>query len=283
MRLITYLQFANSSYLENPIWSKVDNALYFIDIKKGSVYMHDLNLSRTYILHKFNEHIGGISLEKTGLVLVYGSNGRIYSINVRKNTVGNFMTIDNINTRFNEVFVLRDSTVLAGIMPSTYTTGKVLHIKSKREYEVIVDGLTTPNGFAYNGQDILITDTHKKKILRPVRKSLSKGGQYQTTIFCDLKNYMGFPDGLIEIDNMYISANNGSNSLTYISKVGDVIGSLYLGEFEPTSLCLAETKPRQLIVTTKANSKGVSNVLFICWESSAISQQYRSNLQLTND
>lgn len=278
MKLNACVRIQNSRYLENPIWSKDDNNLYFIDIKSGCIYLHDLGLNRTIILHKFNEQIGGISIEESGIILAYGSYGRIYSLNLKKRAVELFMVVNNVNTRFNEIFVLRDSTVLAGVMPSANTAGKILHIQSKNAYEVLLDGLTTPNGFAYNGQNLLITDTQNKKILKTTNKPISQSGQYQTKVFCDLKDFMGFPDGLIKTDDIYISANNGSNSLTYISKIGDIIGSLYLGEFQPTSLCLAETNPKQLIVTTKADSNGISNILFINYESAARSEQYRSEL-----
>ena len=47
-----------------------------------------------------------------------------------------------------------------------------MHIGSKEDSSVVINGLSTPNGIAYNEDNILVTDTHNKLILKYEAESL---------------------------------------------------------------------------------------------------------------
>src|SRR6202043_4214910 len=129
---------------ENPLWHPEAEALFFLDITKGTIYAYHPASNKSSVFAQ-TRVTGGFTLQRDGSLLLF-QDGRIA-----------ILTLDGVvrevasgqcpgNERFNDVIADPEGRVFAGAMGGD---GRILRFNLDGTVTEMADGFQGPNGMAF--------------------------------------------------------------------------------------------------------------------------------------
>jgi len=151
---------------ENPLWHPQEAVLYWVDIPRGRLFRYEPETGHHEAVFE-GRPVGGFTVEADGSLLLFMDRGRV----VRwRDGAAEAVVIEAIeamaSTRFNDVIADPAGRVFAGAMPAQGGDGRLYRIDRDGTFEVVLEGIGTPNGmgFSADGATFYFTDTKARRI-----------------------------------------------------------------------------------------------------------------------
>lgn len=181
---------------EVPLWHSQQQCLYWTDIPQGQVFRY-YPASDTKEQIYSGEPVGGLTIQADGSMLLFKTQGT-----VERWSKGELTTIipeipEERETRFNDAIADPQGRVLTGTIFTADRPGHLYRIDPDGSYEVLLSGLTVPNGmgFTRNRQYLYFTDSDRRTIYK-FKYDLATGTLSDRTIHIVTPPGEGVPDGL---------------------------------------------------------------------------------------
>lgn len=251
---------------ECPIWSKKENALYFVDILAPSIHRFEPH-SGKHEVYPVKEHIGCIGLREKGGFIAAMRTG-IFLLNssgeVEKKIEDN--PTNPHESRFNDGKVDPWGKFWCGTIwkPRDFLNGKLCRIDSNFHLEVKAGDVLVSNGLAFSPDKkwMYHSDTPNHILYRYPIDSDSGEISGSREVFLNFennitdKNYGGRPDGgTFDSEGYYWSAQFAGGRILRISPDGDITDEIKLPVKWPTMVCFGGDGLRTLYVTSSRENR----------------------------
>ena len=189
---------------EVPLWHTQHRCLYWTDIPQGQVFRYYPESDKKEQIYS-GEPVGALTIQADGSLLLFKTKGR-----VERWLEGEITTIiseipEERDTRFNDAISDPQGRVFTGTMPTPYRPGHLYRINTDGSYELILSGLTVPNGMGFtpDRQYFYFTDSDSRTIYK-FKYDLETGNLSDRTIHIVTPPGEGVPDGLTVDSDGYI-------------------------------------------------------------------------------
>ena len=265
---------------ECPVWSAVEQALYWVDIEGKHIHRYDW-MNKTQQTWATDERVGCIALVgKAGCVVAAMETG-IFEVELLANQQTKAHLLAAIehpiaNMRFNDGRCDSQGrfwvSTMCMDMAAAKQVGAVYCLDQNGLGAPKVEGLITPNGMAFSpdGATYYLSDSHPtvQKIwafdFNGVEASITNGRE-----FVDMTAHPGRPDGAaVDVDGNYWICANDAGKVHQFSPKGELITSLNVPVSKPSMCAFGGPELNILFVTSiqpavaAGNEAGLSGAVF---------------------
>lgn len=134
---------------EGPLWHPDEQALYWLDIPRGTLFRHELEAGRT-ATYDVGAPTGGITLQRDGSLALFMADGAVRTWragNVEKTILAGIPA--ESGNRFNDVIADPEGRVFCGVMSTAQRTGRLYRLDPDGSLQVVVEGTGTANGMGF--------------------------------------------------------------------------------------------------------------------------------------
>lgn len=244
---------------EGIIWSKTEQALYWVDLFNGHIF-RGIDTGE-YEQYKLNiGKIGGIVLMHNNFLMLFAARGRVWRWCAGELPLMITELEAASETRFNDVIAGPSGEVFCGVSPNPDTgqPGSLWVMRSNKQFSCLEPGIGNPNGMGFSPdlQYFYFTSTRERIIYRYNydRNTQTISGK---TVFIIIPSDEGKPDGMtVDSKGCVWSAQwDGSRVVRYSSK-GKKIMEYFLPTSRITSIAFGGAKLSRIFIST-ANYKRV--------------------------
>lgn len=251
---------------ESPIWSKKENALYFVDILAPSIHRFEPETGKHSVL-PVHEHIGCIGLRENGGFIAAMRNG-VYLLNssgeMEKKIADN--PTDPIHSRFNDGKVDPWGRFWCGTIwePRDFLNGKLCRVDSNLNMEVKAGDILVSNGLAFSPDRkwMFHSDTPNHVLYRYPLDTTTGEIAGSREVFMKFEKpqpnqlYGGRPDGgTFDREGYYWSAQFGGGRVLRISPDGKISDEIKLPVNWPTMVCFGGEDLKTLYITSSRENR----------------------------
>jgi D-xylonolactonase len=182
----------NCKIAENPRWHPQEQALFFLDIPEGIVYIYRPLTDTCRILTRTRVS-GGFTLQDDGSLLLF-QDGCISVAKLDGSLSELASNACDGNERFNDVIADPEGRVFAGAMGGN---GRLLRFDLDGGATELFDGLGIPNGMGFtpNLSGMYFTDSSCRRIYH-CDYDRKTGSLSNRRVFVEIQPAVGFPDGM---------------------------------------------------------------------------------------
>ena len=239
---------------ESPVWSTVEQALYWVDSRGPAVYRLD-PATGTVESRPVPAVVGSIALRRAGGLIVALQNG----IHGMTFSTGELTPIvdpesDLPENRFNDGRCDRFGRFWSGTMNDTRRdpTGSLYRLDPDRSCHKIRDDVIVPNSICWSPDDrvMYFADTYRHVILA-YDFALAEGMIRNQRVFVDTEKHPGRPDGsTVDADGCLWNAEYAGGRLVRYAPSGKVDRVVELPVTQPTSCSFGGPRLDVLYVTS---------------------------------
>lgn len=240
---------------EGPVWDEIEEQLYWVDILSGTLFKYDPN-KKTNTGYDVGEHLGAIALRKEGGLVMAMQTGFSF-FDFEKQKVTNITDPEShlSGNRFNDGKCDPSGRFWAGTLAYNLDegAGNLYCLDSNLSAELKLQGLTIPNGMAWNKQrnKFFFIDTPARKIYSFDYENDS-GEISNRKIVRSIDNSEGYPDGMTidEEDGLWIALYGGGKVIRIDPSNGKTLFEVRLPVPQVTSCTFGGPKLDELYITT---------------------------------
>jgi D-xylonolactonase len=241
---------------ESPVWDAGGDCIWWVDVEGCKLFRTSL-ADRSTVTWAMPERTGFVALRGTGRP-VMGMETGIYAFDPDDGALERLVVLDAPGKRFNDATVDPFGRLWVTIMAIDVTpnVASVCRVTPQLTLEMTFDGLTTPNGLAFDGERGLLyfSDSHPDvRKIWTAHCDLETGIAGGRKIFADTGKLGGRPDGaaLDRQGNYWIAALDDAALYIY-SPAGKFLERIEIPFDSPTKLAFAGANGRTVVVTSKA-------------------------------
>ncbi|GED23192.1 SMP-30/gluconolactonase/LRE family protein [Halomonas halmophila] len=241
---------------ESPVWSTVDQVLYWVDINRGHVYAWTPGAESAPQRHDFEHTVGCVALSEAGLLvatapgltqlaLPSGERSDVGAINPEWHRDG--------GNRFNDGRCDPTGRFWVGTL-NPEAGGAALYCLREGQLQCIKSDLRIANGLAFSpdARWLYHTDSPSRRVLRhafdPESGELGEG---EVWIDLDAHDLPGVPDGAaVDQDGHYWSALYGGARVARFNPDGQLVAEYPVPCPNPTMVAFGGSDLKTLFITT---------------------------------
>ncbi|MBI9105614.1 MAG: SMP-30/gluconolactonase/LRE family protein [Spirochaetales bacterium] len=238
---------------ESPLWHPDRDLLVWLDIRKGLLYSSKNGTANPEILYK-GDHIGGLTLQENGELLLFFNNGTIGSFNIDSKTLRPLnikfpQDVDSVY--FNDAIADPKGRVFLGSIASRTQQGAVYRIETNGKMSKVIKDVSISNGMGFSPD--LAFFYHNDSTRHSINRydyNKETGEIENKKLFYQVDNSIE-PDGLtVDSEGNIIAALWNGGTLIMISPEGQLIKNIEIPALNTTSICFAGCDLKTLFITS---------------------------------
>lgn len=249
-------EFEFDAYLgEGPVWDERKNKLYWVDILSGRLMEYDPH-QKTNLIFEIGEDLGAAVLrEQGGFLLAARSGFLFFDPESGEKTPVIDPEPEFSNHRFNDGKCDPKGRLWAGTLSYDLTegTGSLYCLQPGLEVVKKLDGLTIPNGMAWNSRrdQFYFIDSPTSTIFR-FDYDEESGEISNRSVVRVMNSHEGSPDGMTidEEDKLWVALYNGSKVIRIDPEDGKTLFEVHLPVPRITSCTFGGQQLDELYITT---------------------------------
>ncbi|HLR89871.1 MAG TPA: SMP-30/gluconolactonase/LRE family protein [Balneolaceae bacterium] len=240
---------------EGPVWDEREKKLFWVDILSGKLIEYD-PIQKSNTVYEIGEDLGVAALRKQGGLLLATQSG-FYFFD-RENGEKSLILNPKENTdnfRFNDGKCDPQGRIWAGTLSYDLEegAGNLYCLRSDLQAEIMLKGLTIPNGMAWNSQrtKFYFIDSPTQTIFQ-FDYDDKTGGISNKQVVRVMKSEEGSPDGMtIDVeDKLWVALYNGSKVIRIDPEDGKTLFEVHLPVPRITSCTFGGERLDELYITT---------------------------------
>lgn len=235
---------------ESPIWSPIEELLYWCDIPTGRIFYYNPTTDKHGEYYK-GEVTGGITIQSDGALLLFTIDGKVKLLRQNKlKTIIDGLP-DEQTSRFNDIIADPKGRVFCGTMPNAQHLGRLYRLDTDGSFNKLLDGIGCSNGlgFSLDKKQMYYTDSPTRKIY-VFNYDEDTGSIKNQNVFIHTSNE-GFPDGMtIDAEGYIWSAFWDGGHIIRYSPDGEIDRQIDLPFKKPTSIAFGGKNFTDLYITS---------------------------------
>ena len=210
---------------EGPLWNRMENALYWVDIPGGRVLRYDPVTETGRVCYE-GEQVHGLTVQEDGTLLLFIERGSVANLRDGELTIVIEKIPDFIGYGFNDMIADPIGRVYWGSIPEDIFSGKqecgLYRIELDGSATLVADGIGVSNGLGFSPdyKNLYYTDTMVRKIYM-YDYDKESGDLSNRRVFLDVPDEEGDPDGMtVDADGYVWTALWGSSSVVRYNPQG---------------------------------------------------------------
>ena len=236
---------------EGPLWHPEQDSLYWVDIPKGALYRYHPETGNHGRVYK-TDMIGGFTIQDDGNILLFESDGKIEIYDVEQEETNVIVQKINQGYHFNDVIADPEGRVFCGTKRNDTLMGNFYRLDVDGSLHKLREDVNLSNGLGFNGEENLLyhTESGRSKIWK-FDYDRTTGELSNKSVFIDVENEQGFPDGMTVDNNDDIwSARWNGGCLVRYSPSGKELGRVEFPAQKVSSLTFGGEDYETAYVTT---------------------------------
>lgn len=241
---------------ENPLWNPEDGALFWTDIRGGTVHRFHLASGKHEVVYR-GVAVGGFTLQLDGALLLFRVNDiALLYPDGRVEVMREFS--DEGAARFNDVIADPEGRVFAGTIGRTDTSGGLYRVERDGAMTLLFRGTGCSNGMGFSPdlRTFYWTCSTRRRICA-FDFDRASGTLSGERIFHQATDDEGFPDGMtVDRDGIIWSARWDGFAVVQHAPDGRVVRKFLFPVAKVSSLCFGGPSLDEFFVTTAGGIRG---------------------------
>ncbi len=247
---------------ESPIWYAEKDLLIWLDIRRGILYSAEKNSRIPRILYQ-GDHIGGLTLQSTGDLLLFFNNGAIGSFSL-ENRILKPLPVqfpeDMESAYFNDAIADPEGRVFLGSIASRNLQGALYRIDTDGTMKKMISDVPISNGMGFSPDNSYFYHTDSSRhVINRYNYNIKTGEIENKTLFYQVDTSIE-PDGLtVDSEGNIIAALWNGSALMFIDPDGRRINKVEIPALNVTNVCFAGRELKTLYITSAGGENRIRN------------------------